>query len=172
MRRVIFAINLIIITLLFTSCINNSKDITSFNLSFSGIVEINDTNNNYKCKITYSTNDVAKIKILEPNILNGLTFNWLGNNYNIEYKELLCKSDVQYLSETSFASVLIDVLNKCNNSNNLKYVSKNNDIITLIGNIENSTFTVEYNNKSNILKKIKINKLGYKYIFSNIINTN
>ncbi len=131
------------------SCGNSVKIPTVItNINTDAVVEYG--SQKYKCNITRLTDGVISVTINSPQNLSGLTFRCVDGKYSVSYDELLCKTDSVFLPETSFPTVIIQILSSVSNRDNLLYQSVNDDKFIFSGNTPLGSFNIETNSDGKI----------------------
>ncbi len=165
MRRFLLILS-VIFTLLLTSCSVIPTDKPPY-LNFEANIEFTENEKTFKCKIINTSKEVTSILINEPTELKGIKFEWLGDEYKIEYGKLKCISTVEYLPINSFASALVDVLN-CSHIEELTIKESKEDETIYQGKSQNGVFNITTDKENGAIKNIEIKNLNYNFKFSDI----
>lgn len=167
MRRVIIVIGVLAIVLIsVVACNGNGADVKTPVIAFSAVATVTENECKYVCQVNSTSNEVASVVILKPETLNGITYKWLGDSYCIEYKDLYCESNVEYLPKTSFASVLIDVLKQSENAKNLEFLEIQSEEVLYKGTTKVGDFKLKCNKNSGLINTITVERIGLKVEFS------
>ena len=134
---------------MFCSCSESIKipDVVT-NIDNDAVIEYAGTE--YECHIVRLTDGVVSISINSPENLSCLTFRRADGKFSVSYGELLCKTDSVLLPETSFPTMIINILSVTNNQENLIYQSAENGLVTFTGNSDTGEFRIITDTDGNI----------------------
>lgn len=104
------------------------------------------------------------INITFPNTISGLNISYRESQIEISREELLCTADEAYLPESSFPSIVRDIL-RGTAEKRVKLVSNDGDEHTYNLNIGNDNVIIKTNGK--MLSKAEIKNLDFVIEFSN-----
>ncbi|HHZ05999.1 MAG TPA: hypothetical protein GX401_04335 [Clostridiales bacterium] len=129
---------------------NNTSVPNSINLQFSAAATLN----NCVYDIIYTGKNLATVTVSEPEEIKGVTYIWQGGDCSIEYGELACKTDTLYLPDSSYAVIIVNVLNELNNMESLQVVSSSQESTVFKGNCTSGDFTVMVDNATTFVQSI------------------
>lgn len=154
--------------LLFSGCskVNLSAPVEPIK-SFSCIANVKFRGNDFRCSVKRQEQGLIQFDFTHPEGLNGMSFKWMGDKYETCYKHLCCNTDVSMLPESSFVSVITEILNMTTTAqNSLTQKSKNDDITDYEGNLNDAIFIVSINNKTGAIQNICSSSLSLDASFS------
>lgn len=163
MKKVSSVFFLFLMILIFCSCSESTKipDIVT-NINSNAVVQYGSTE--YDCHITRLTDGVISVSINSPENLSGLTFRRADGKYSVSYDELLCRTDSVFLPETSFPTLIIDILSAVGDKEKTVYCSSENNLVTFSVNSKSGNFNIVTDSDGNISKIIQESS-GLKVIF-------
>ena len=123
---------LLIFTL--SGCNGIANNITPHTKGISFIAEVTYYNECYECDVAIEQNGDTVITLTQPDDIEGLTFNYKGNQVAISYKGLEYKTDLSS-PENSVANFLYSVF-----QNPSKDVIKNNDNLYVEGKADSHSY--------------------------------
>ncbi|GHU82865.1 hypothetical protein AGMMS50284_5440 [Clostridia bacterium] len=167
MKKIFFLAVLIAMALL-SACTpiqpNNPARIAT-DFSATAVVK---TNEIIECTISHTAQGVSTMSITKPERIKDLKFTWKSGEYTIEWGELACKSEYPYFPDESFPNQIINVLDSISDIEALKLDNTNDEVNLFIGETENSDFTVTVDNKTDLIKQIKIDNGKINVEFSDV----
>lgn len=168
LRRVIFtAIAAVILIVSITSCTEKAPKIPELVTGFSGNANVEMGETELQCSISHTEKGISSITISSPEGLKGLSFKNLGGTYAISYNELICETENSFLSDSSFAQAINNVLDKVSEENGAKYQKSEEDNAVFVGESKSGNFTLYANSDTGIIEKIELPEINVTARFSN-----
>lgn len=141
------------LTLFLTGCdqdlLSGSVDLVT-NFECDAQIEVN--NKKYECKVFHTPEGINTVTFSKPENIKGLTFLWESGKYKVSMKDLSGEFNIEPLSDNSFVSCIIKVLNSLNDKENLKRASCEEGEETLKGKCDNMDFDITVNSKGEIIR--------------------
>lgn len=137
-------------------------------IDFSAAAKVTENDNVFSCEVSNTRAGVASVMLTAPDTLQGLCFKWLGGDaYSIEYNDLFCQSNTEYLPATSFASALVHVLSACSLPEQLTVKQREKAVTRFSGTCESGNFIITCDNKTHFIQKVEIEELSLIVEFQN-----
>nr|WP_319488160.1 hypothetical protein [uncultured Caproiciproducens sp.] len=121
------------------------------NFSFHCIADIDYNGEKITCGLNRDAPGRASVQFLSGD-LNGLTCDWSGEGFSISYSGLSAKSDDCVLPDTSFAVILLQILDYAEKSDSL--IETHGD--ELSGTMNEINFTMTAEKSTGLIKTISI----------------
>ena len=162
MRRFIpVAVAIISVMAFFAACAFFQDEPIDPITDFAATAKVTENENVFSCEVSNTKEGVASVMLTAPETLQGLCFKWLGGDAcSIEYKDLFCQSNTEYLPATSFASALIHVLSACSLPEQLSIKQREKAYTCFLGTCESGDFIITCDNQTGFIQKVEINELS------------
>lgn len=168
MRRILITLSVIAVTLIsFAACNYFSIKPPDPVTEFTATADILYNGQKYVCSISNTSKDTASVTVTKPQELAGFSCVWQGSGYSVEYKDLFCRSNVEYLPQNAFASALVDVLKCCENTEKLRVKQLDSEKTVYEGECKNGKFLLTCSTADGIIQIVEINNILLKVKFSN-----
>lgn len=133
MKKTIYI--LICFAIFLTGCNQKSSEVTAVTTGLSFTAEITEKNSTYKCTAVIKPNGDTTFKILKPEKIKGLTFNFSKNSYSMEFLDLKSNRPSQF--DNTSLNLIYKAFLTANNKNEVTFEK---DKFILNGNTENHNF--------------------------------
>lgn len=161
LRRLIFtAIAAFILIISITSCTEKAPKIPELVTGFSGDASVEMGETKLQCSISHTEKGISSITISSPEGLKGLSFKNFGGTYAISYNELICETENSFLSDSSFAQAINNVLDKASEENGATYQRSEEESAVFVGTSKSGDFTLYANSDTGLIEKIEIPEIN------------
>ena len=130
---------------------NDSGDLI---INFESDVHVEANNKTYEFKIFHTPEGINTVTFSKPESIKGLAFSWESGKYKVLMKDLSGEFNIEPLTEDSFVSCIIKVLNSLNDKENLNRISDEEGEKTFKGKCENMDYEITVNRKGEIIRII------------------
>ena len=136
---------------------------------FSCTVQVTVKEKNYEAKLERTAVGVCRLTLLAPKALEGLTFDWDGEELSLQYKGLNWDMDAKKLPETSFASALCGSLDAAAKQESLTILKRKDHLVQAKGMGQSGEFELTYNEETGQVESLTIEGLGLTASFQDYI---
>lgn len=165
MRKVLAIILSILCFTMLPACSAAPVQPADIVFAFSCSAQVQIENETISCTITRAAPQSANITVLSPKELKGLSYTW-GEGFTINYAGLTATNTDCILPQSSFASLIIGVLDSAFKRDVLTRVSDS----ALTGSFNDCVFTLTVDNKSGYIQQIEIPRYGVRATLNNYKN--
>ena len=113
-----------------------------------------------------NTEQQASVTITSPEQLSGMCFEWSGENSGISYQGLSCRTEQPFLPKTSFAAIIVNVLQAASVPENLTDQGPRDGMSCFTGQSESGPFTILVNSSNGYIQEILLEELDFRAVFS------
>lgn len=157
-----------IMCLILSSCtIINSTDADSIITFFEANMAVYIDDKEYDCEFTRNDENIAQIKVIYPDEISGLTYNYRGEGYNITYNNKTIDGTYPFLPDSSFSEILINILSSASNKTTLDKKYSVGDSTCFSGTCEEGQYNIIVSNNTGYIEKIESEDYKIDYVFSN-----
>ena len=145
------------ILLLFGCGTKKKAEEISYNFSkgFSCTAAIHFNGMDIKAAVQKTATGLYEIKIIDPQLLDGLSFSLSGGQVVVKYKDIVFDIDSDYFISKSFATDIAGVLDNTANHSNTEFKLENQDIV-VSGTSGGASYSVRLDKNTGALKSLAI----------------
>ena len=147
MRRIAVMLISVLFLFVFSGCVHQELKAEEIDFVFHCKADIVCDQQKVTCELRRTAPGIESVRIISGD-LNGLMYDWSGENFSVSYSGLIAKSDDCVLPKTSFISILRQTLDYAAKSGTLTRTHGNE----FSGNLNDSDFTVTTNGTGQIQK--------------------
>lgn len=153
MRRTAYCLFAIFIIFSVSACKAQEIQAADLNFSFQCTADIDYNSEKIVCAFSRNAPGRASVQFLSGD-LSGLTYDWSGEGFSVSYSGISAKCDDCVLPDTSFAVILLQIMDYSEKSGSL--VKTHGD--ELSGSMNGTDFTMTADRKTGQIKTISVSQ--------------
>lgn len=168
MKRTFVFTGIILPVLFLCACSNFSSGIPKKqpNLNFSSNITITTDSQLIEGKITRNENSTV-VEVMSPESMRGISFSRTDEDkYLINYSNLSFETTGSIIPSESAIYTVIDVLDISSDSENIKVISSENNLMVYLGRCNSGDFKLSIDSNSGMIQKIEVPELSLTAVFS------
>ena len=134
--------------------------------SFSAQAQVTQQESVIGCNVARTPEGLAAVTITAPEQLSGMCFEWSGENSGFSYQGLSCRTEQPFLPKTSFAAIIVNVLQAASVPENLTDQGPRDGMSCFTGQSESGPFTILVNSSNGYIQEILLEELDFRAVFS------
>lgn len=113
-----------------------------------------------QCSFSRANQGIASISVTAPPQLKGITYKWLGGEYSVGYNNAEKSMQSCPLPQSSFASAMVNSINKLSEENGYKTKSEKDGNVTYLGECDSGNFQITVDGSTGYITEVKIEDLN------------
>lgn len=167
MKRVICISFCFFVLMFLVSCKSDIIDRTEIPKSINSNANVIFGDIEMVCSITYTSDNISCISIIQPKELKGITFSWSNDKYKVSCDELGYENTLAICPSSAFAQAITNVFNSIRNNGDLTLINSDEDMLTFSGVCDSGRFSISITKSSKSIRQINIDELNLKVDFLN-----